>query len=130
MAPLRYALFSRLFGDCIVQAKLHTRLRVHVDRDQHLVTLGDRVVDDLAPLPFGLLDYLERYRDRACSRAELIQHLYPDESHEGSTGSADGRLDTVVTRLRKAIEADPKAPQYVITVRGHGYRLADGQSGD
>ena len=32
--------------------------------------------------------------------------------------------------FRKAIEKDPSTPQYVLTVRGVGYRLADGQTGD
>ena len=33
-------------------------------------------------------------------------------------------VDVSVTRLRKRIEADPRAPLYILTVRGVGYRLA------
>jgi two-component system phosphate regulon response regulator OmpR len=33
-------------------------------------------------------------------------------------------VDVQVTRLRRKIEADPKAPRYLQTVRGVGYRLA------
>jgi two-component system phosphate regulon response regulator OmpR len=41
------------------------------------------------------------------------------------TADATGRaVDVQVTRLRRKIEADPKAPRYLQTVRGVGYRLA------
>jgi two-component system phosphate regulon response regulator OmpR len=33
-------------------------------------------------------------------------------------------VDVQVTRLRRKIEDDPKAPRYLQTVRGVGYRLA------
>jgi two-component system phosphate regulon response regulator OmpR len=41
------------------------------------------------------------------------------------TADASGRaVDVQVTRLRRKIEADPKAPRYLQTVRGVGYMLA------
>ncbi|HEX4096732.1 MAG TPA: response regulator transcription factor, partial [Caulobacteraceae bacterium] len=46
---------------------------------------------------------------------------------ELARGTADptGRaVDVQVTRLRRKIEADPRAPRYLQTVRGVGYRLA------
>jgi len=42
-----------------------------------------------------------------------------------SGGDPSGRaVDVQVTRLRRKIEDDPKAPRYLQTVRGIGYRLA------
>jgi len=32
-------------------------------------------------------------------------------------------VDVQITRLRRKVEADPKAPVWVQTVRGEGYRL-------
>ncbi len=41
------------------------------------------------------------------------------------TSDATGRaVDVQVTRLRRKIESDPKAPRYLLTVRGVGYMLA------
>ena len=41
------------------------------------------------------------------------------------TADAGGRaVDVQVTRLRRKIEVDPKAPRYLQTVRGVGYMLA------
>ncbi len=51
----------------------------------------------------------------------------PVERLELARGTVDpsGRaVDVQVTRLRRKIEADPKAPRYLQTVRGIGYRLA------
>jgi len=41
-----------------------------------------------------------------------------------STDTAGRGVDIQVTRLRRKIEADPKAPRYLQTVRGVGYMLA------
>ncbi len=51
----------------------------------------------------------------------------PVDRLELARGSADpsGRaVDVQVTRLRRKIEIDPRAPRYLQTVRGVGYRLA------
>jgi DNA-binding response OmpR family regulator len=62
---------------------------------------------------------------QVCSRDELIKHLYPEDSSLGGGGVTDNRLDSVVKRLRKQIEPNPKEPKYILTVRGHGFRLDD-----
>jgi two-component system phosphate regulon response regulator OmpR len=51
----------------------------------------------------------------------------PVERMDLANGAVDpsGRaVDVQVTRLRRKIEVDPKAPRYLQTVRGIGYRLA------
>src|SRR5690606_20702830 len=47
-----------------------------------------------------------------------------DDLGEESLGSGNARtIDVQVTRLRRKIEADPKFPRYLQTVRGTGYVL-------
>ncbi len=54
----------------------------------------------------------------AVSRNELVEDLGRDG------GQAQERaVDVQITRLRRKIEADPKQPRYLQTVRGEGYRL-------
>ena len=49
----------------------------------------------------------------------------PVERHLLASGDGGGRaVDIQVTRLRRKIEADPKNPRYLQTVRGVGYMLA------
>jgi len=53
------------------------------------------------------------------SRAKLVEDLGRDR------GQAQERaIDVQITRLRRKIEADPKQPRYLQTVRGEGYMLA------
>jgi two-component system phosphate regulon response regulator OmpR len=63
----------------------------------------------------ALLRQLARTPDEPVERLELAR----------DTVDPSGRaVDVQVTRLRRKIEADPKAPRYLQTVRGIGYRLA------
>lgn len=53
------------------------------------------------------------------SRTRLVEDLGRDG------GQAQERaIDVQITRLRRKIEADPKQPRYLQTVRGEGYMLA------
>ncbi|MCT4558107.1 MAG: response regulator [Pelagimonas sp.] len=53
------------------------------------------------------------------SRAKLVEELGRDK------GQAQERaVDVQITRLRRKLEADPKQPRYLQTVRGAGYMLA------
>jgi two-component system phosphate regulon response regulator OmpR len=53
------------------------------------------------------------------SRAHLVEELGRDK------GQAQERaVDVQITRLRRKLEADPKSPRYLQTVRGSGYMLA------
>lgn len=53
------------------------------------------------------------------SRTKLVEDLGRDK------GQAQERaVDVQITRLRRKIEADPKQPRYLQTVRGAGYMLA------
>ncbi|MFQ6551018.1 response regulator [Aestuariibius insulae] len=55
----------------------------------------------------------------ALSRERLVEELGRDD------GQAQERaVDVQITRLRRKIEADPKQPRYLQTVRGAGYMLA------
>ncbi|HZZ32361.1 MAG TPA: response regulator transcription factor [Phenylobacterium sp.] len=63
----------------------------------------------------ALLRQLARTPDEPVERMELAR----------SASDPSGRaVDVQVTRLRRKIEIDPKAPRYLQTVRGIGYRLA------
>ena len=46
-----------------------------------------------------------------------------DLTREGGARATERAIDVHVTRLRRKIEADPKVPRYLQTVRGKGYTL-------
>lgn len=88
-----------------------------IDKRRHEVSLaGDRL--DLTPLEFQILELLASEPGRAWSRNSLLDQVWSTE-YEGYQRN----IDPHINRLRKKLEADPKNPRYVLTVRGVGYKL-------
>ena len=56
-------------------------------------------------------------------RGKLVEDLGRAVGKDGET-TQDRAVDVQVTRLRRKLEADPKQPRYLQTVRGAGYMLA------
>jgi two-component system phosphate regulon response regulator OmpR len=69
----------------------------------------------------NLLRRLAQSPHQAIDRLELAQGAGPAPDVVDGAGRA---VDIHVTRLRRKIEADPKNPRYLQTVRGVGYMLA------
>jgi len=67
---------------------------------------------------FELLEYLLRNSGRVLTRGQLIDRVWGLD-YVGDTKT----LDVHVKRLRSKIEPDPASPQYLLTVRGLGYKL-------
>ena len=82
----------------------------------------DGQVCELTSHQFELLVVLARHPGRVMSRDRIMDALkgQPMEAFDRS-------IDVHVSRIRAAIEDDPKAPQRVLTVRGAGYVFAKTQ---
>lgn len=77
---------------------------------------------DLTQTEYDLLFVLARHKGRVLSREQLIESVW------GYDYFGDARvIDTHIRRLRRKIEDDRANPQYIITVRGIGYRF-DGEN--
>ena len=93
--------------------------RVRMDVDRHTVTVDGAPV--ALPLKeFDLLELLLRNAGRVLTRGQLIDRVWGAD-YVGDTKT----LDVHVKRIRAKIEPDPGAPQYLLTVRGLGYKLVD-----
>ncbi|HEX8843530.1 MAG TPA: response regulator transcription factor [Pyrinomonadaceae bacterium] len=88
-----------------------------IDKRRHEVSRGGERVD-LTPLEFQILELLASEPGRAWSRNALLDQVWSTE-YEGYQRN----IDPHINRLRKKLEADPKNPHYVLTVRGVGYKL-------
>jgi two-component system response regulator RegX3 len=90
---------------------------VRVEFGRRVVTVGDRQVH-LSRREFDLLGLLLSPPGQVRTRDELIDRLWSGRD------LADTRtLDTHVRRLRVKLERDPARPQYLVTVRGVGFRF-------
>jgi two-component system, OmpR family, response regulator MtrA len=78
----------------------------------------------LTKLQFRLLVALVSAQGAVVTREELNRALY------GSAPADDGeRIMAHVRRVREKIEDDSAHPRFLLTVRGEGFRLADGHVG-
>jgi len=72
----------------------------------------------LSRTEFKVLQELILAKGRILSRDDLLRRVW------GYGNAGDGRVvDNLIYRLRSKIEQDPAEPEYLITVRGFGYRL-------
>jgi two-component system OmpR family response regulator len=76
----------------------------------------DGVQIHLSGKEFDLLFVLINHARKILSRTELMEML-----ESGSQEPEDRSIDMLVARLRKKLEADPKTPQLIKTIRGTGY---------
>jgi len=88
-----------------------------IDKRRHEVSVGGERID-LTPLEFHILEKLASEPGRAWSRNDLLDEVWSTD-YEGYQRNVDPHIN----RLRRKIEADPKNPRYVLTVRGVGYKL-------
>ncbi|MEI8152915.1 MAG: response regulator transcription factor [Hyphomicrobiales bacterium] len=77
---------------------------------------------ELSDYQFSLLLVLAQHSGRVMSR-DAIMELMKNERLE----SFDRSIDVHISRIRAAIEDDPKKPRRIITVRGSGYVFAKAQ---
>jgi DNA-binding winged helix-turn-helix (wHTH) protein len=98
--------------------------RLHLDRDSRRVFIGDKEIDPPLSLPqYRLLEMLFDANGGVCTRDDVIESVWPEAIGEGVSEQA---IDALVRRLRDRIaEIDPDH-QYVVTVRGHGFRFDQG----
>jgi len=88
-----------------------------VDSESHQVFMRDEPVH-MTTSEFGILQLLIQHPGKAFSRAEILAALW-DESPVGD----ERAIDVHIHNMREKLEADPRNPEYLLTVRGFGYRL-------
>ena len=117
LARLRAILRRRVSGTTLSERSLHFG-RLEIDTAARAVRL-DGAPCDLTGYQFDLLVALANRAGRVLSR-DVLMDLVKGEHLE----AFDRSIDVHMSRIRAAIEDDPKKPRRVITVRGAGYVFA------
>ena len=89
---------------------------LNIDLVQRRVRHRDAYID-LTPQEFSLLYVLTQAGGTPLSRSDLLKRAWPDQIDNPRT------VDTHILSLRKKIEADPRQPSIIQTVRNVGYRF-------
>jgi DNA-binding response OmpR family regulator len=92
---------------------------IRVDPSTRTVSRAGAAVA-LRPKEFDLLLALARRDGRVASRFELMEEVWGYDPDVVSR-----TVDTHIGQLRAKLEADPRVPRLIITVRKSGYRLRD-----
>jgi DNA-binding response OmpR family regulator len=90
-----------------------------IDLLRRQVWVGENRVD-LTAAEFEVLSSLAAHPGWVYSRQQIMEQLWDGEFY--------GELRTVdvhVRNIRRKIEADPRKPRYILTVRGMGYKFAE-----
>ncbi len=80
---------------------------------------GIELEPPLSAAQFRLLALLWKEPGRVFTRDEVVRAVWPDE---GASGISEQAIDALVRRLRERLAA-VGADRYIVTVRGHGFRL-------
>jgi DNA-binding response OmpR family regulator len=98
-----------------------TMYGLRLDPQSRRVWIGStEVTPPLSPAQYRLIESLYENVGQVRSRDEIVAAVWTEAEREGVTEQA---IDALVRRLRERLsEVDPDG-QYVITVRGHGFRL-------
>ena len=95
--------------------------RIRLEKDSHRTWILNLELDPpLSLLQFKLLLLLLESTGRVISRSEIINSVWGSQEAVGVTDQA---LDALVRRLRERISELDSQHNYIITVRGQGFRL-------
>ena len=81
---------------------------------------GHELSPPLSLAQYRLLELLLENKDRVVSRDEIVTAVW---SEEEALGVSEQAIDALVRRLRDRIVAVDPDHSYIVTVRGHGFRL-------
>lgn len=94
-------------------------LRMNIESKRVWVA-GKELAPPLSLAQYRLLELLYQEPGRVYSRDEVVEAVWPEDDREGISEQA---IDALARRLRERLaEFDPET-QYVVTIRGHGFRL-------
>jgi DNA-binding response OmpR family regulator len=120
LARIRAVLRRR--GEGAVQQPAMMRFgSLEIDRDARTVTVGGQAAE-LTSYQFDLLITLAERAGRVLTRDQIMEAVRGRELE-----AFDRSIDVHMGRIRAAIEADPKNPKRIVTVRGVGYVFAKQQ---
>ena len=91
-----------------------------LDPEKHKVSRDGQPIN-LTSSEYKLLHILMKSPGRVFTRSELLRHFYEQEE-----AVVERVIDVHINKLRQKIEPDPAHPVFIETVRGFGYRFAEG----
>lgn len=118
---------------CRVKAQLRRAGYGEAQADGGFVKIGELEIDPagcrvkkgdspvcLTAREFEILSYLAQYKGQVISRERLYEAIWGEDSF-----GCDNTVMVHIRHLREKLEENPAAPEYLITMKGLGYKLVD-----
>ena len=90
-----------------------------IDTEGCIVVKNDKSIE-LTAREFEILKYLAENKGRVISRERLYEVIWGEDSY-----GCDNTMMVHIRHLREKIEEDPAKPQYIITMKGLGYKMVN-----
>ncbi|HSJ53686.1 MAG TPA: FHA domain-containing protein [Anaerolineae bacterium] len=102
-----------------------TEQGLRVDLESKRVWVAGQELDPpLSLAQYRLLALLSQEPGRVYSRDEIVEAVWPEDDRDGISEQA---IDALARRLRERLAEVDARSQFVVTVRGHGFRLENTQ---
>jgi len=112
-----------IFVDSEATAPLPGRTidQLRLDPDERQVYINGRLLSPpLSTQQYQILTLLSEQPGKVYSRYEIIEAAWPDDHVDGVS---DDAVDAMIRRLRQRLTSLDPAHDYIVTVRGYGFKL-------
>ena len=92
-------------------------LTIHA-RSRQVLRGGEEI--QLTPKEFDILYFLARNRGIVFTKEQIYQAIWEEDYY-----TTDSNIMAFIRKLRKKIETNPDAPEYILTIWGIGYKFND-----
>jgi pSer/pThr/pTyr-binding forkhead associated (FHA) protein len=108
-------------GALVTEALVRRSTGLWVETDRREVWVqGTKLAPPVSRAQFSLLTLLQKKPGRVYSRDEVVEAVWPGDVVQGVS---DETIDALVGRLRRRIASADPNHQYIVTVRGHGFKF-------
>jgi two-component system alkaline phosphatase synthesis response regulator PhoP len=118
VARIKAALRRYGRSGAISESRILTFPRLRIDPEARQVWKDDQLIE-LTTIEFDLLYALAEHRGRVLSREQLLERVWGHDFF-----GEERVVDVHLGHIRKKIEDNPAQPDFIVTVRGVGYRFA------
>ena len=99
--------------------------RMHIDRKTREVRLRGQLLDpSLSSAQYRMLEYFYLSGDAISTRDEVARAVWPEADQAGIT---EQQIDALVKRLRDRLGQLDSDHDFILTLRGHGFRFSNPQ---
>lgn len=92
---------------------------LEIEPDSCRVRMGGKEIS-LTAREFEILQYLAENKGRVISKERLYETVWGEDSF-----GCDNTIMVHIRHLREKIENNPKSPEYILTMKGLGYKLVN-----